>query len=71
MTNRNNPQPYRLSFEDAVEIWLMHWDGVFQHVIASHFGVNQGRINEVLKGHRHEGSRAVAASIRAANDNKR
>lgn len=71
MTNVNNPQPYRLSFHDAVEIWLMHWDGVFQHAIASHFGVNQGRVNEVLKGHKHKGSRAKAAEICAANDNNK
>jgi hypothetical protein len=70
MTYAKNPQTYRLSFDDAVQVWLLHWAGVFQHVIAADFGVNPGRINEVLKGHRHQGSRAAAERIRASNDNK-
>lgn len=45
-------QPYRLTFDDAVSIWLRHWDGEYQHHIAASFGVNPGRINEVLKGHK-------------------
>jgi hypothetical protein len=70
MKYARNPQPYRLSFDDAVQVWLLYWAGAYQHVIAARFGVNPGRINEVLKGHRHEGSRAAAEQIRASNDNK-
>lgn len=53
----------RLSGEDAVQVWLMHWSGMYQHDIAAHFAVNQGRISEVLSGHRHPGSEAVARRV--------
>lgn len=51
---------YKLTFEDAILVWRMHWEGQFQHMIAAHFGVNQGRVNEDLKGHRQPGSREAA-----------
>lgn len=51
---------YRLTFNDSVNIWLRHWNGEFQNRIASIYDVNPGRVNEVLKGHRHPGSRAEA-----------
>jgi len=57
---------YSLTFDDAVDVWLRHWSGEFQHRIAAAYGVNQGRINEVLKEKRHPGSRQVAASKRSA-----
>lgn len=50
----------RLSFEDAVEVWKRHFLGETQHHTAQAFGVNQGRISEILNGHRHVGSRDVA-----------
>lgn len=53
------PSP-RLSFDDAVEIWKRHMLGETQHHIAQAFGVNQGRVSEVLKERRHAGSRAAA-----------
>jgi predicted XRE-type DNA-binding protein len=56
----------KLSFDDAVDIWLRHWAGQFQHNIAAVFGVNQGRVNDVLKEHLHIGSKQVAASRRLA-----
>jgi hypothetical protein len=59
------PKPsYRLSFLDAVAIWLRSWRGEFQHRIAADYDVNPGRVNEVLKERRHKGSRDVAASRR-------
>jgi hypothetical protein len=54
----------RLTFDDAKDIWLRHWSGEFQHDIASHFHVNQGRVKEVLKGRRHAGSEQAAAFLR-------
>lgn len=57
--NQNEP-PYRLTFDDAVDIWRRHWSGQFQHHIAAHYRVNPGRINEVLKEKRHPGSRNAA-----------
>jgi len=52
----------KLSFDDAVKIWLRHWQGEFQHRIAADFDVNPGRVNEILKGTRHRGSREAALS---------
>jgi hypothetical protein len=57
---------YRLTLDDAVDIWLRYWSGEFQHDIAESYGVNQGRINEVLKEHSHPGSKAIAARKRSA-----
>lgn len=57
---------YQLTFDDAVDIWLQHWAGQYQHRIAATFGVNSGRVNEVLKGTRHPGSREAAESRRVA-----
>ena len=51
---------YRLTFEDAVEVWIRHWAGEYQNRIAAYFDVNPGRVNEVLKGHKHPGSEQVA-----------
>ena len=51
---------HSLTFDDATEIWLRYWSGEFQHRIAALFDVNPGRINEVIKGKRHPGSKAAA-----------
>lgn len=57
---------YKLTFDDAVQVWLRHLNGEFQNRIAAAFDVNQGRINEVLKERTHLGSKAMALSRRAA-----
>jgi hypothetical protein len=57
----------RLTFDDAVEVWKRHFLGEAQHHIAQAFSVNQGRINDVLKGRRHPGSREVARGIAKAS----
>jgi hypothetical protein len=62
----NDNEPYRLTFDDAVAVWDLHLDGVYQHKIAARFGVNPGRVNEVLKGHKHSGSEQVARARRSA-----
>jgi hypothetical protein len=56
---------YQLTFDDAVEVWLLHWQGEYQHRIAASFDVNPGRVNEVLKGTRHPGSEERAEQIAA------
>ncbi|MAC88282.1 MULTISPECIES: hypothetical protein [Maricaulis] len=61
-----NPPPYRLTFADAIEVWLMHWDKNHQHNIAAHFGVNSGRINDVVKERIHIGSREAALMKKSA-----
>jgi hypothetical protein len=60
------PQPYRLTSDDAIQVWLRHWAGEYQHNIAASFGVNPGRVNDVLKGRKHAGSEAAAKSKRMA-----
>jgi hypothetical protein len=57
-------ESYTLTFDDAVDIWLRHWSGEYQHRIAAFYDVNSARVNEVLKEHRHIGSRGVAEKKR-------
>lgn len=57
---------YKLTYDDAVQVWLRHLDGEFQNRIAAAFDVNQGRVNEILKERAHVGSKAAALSRRAA-----
>lgn len=56
---------YQLTFDDAVDIWLRHWRGEYQHRIAASYDVNPGRVNEVLKGTRHPGSEERAEQLAA------
>jgi transcriptional regulator len=49
-----------LVFNDAVEVWLLRRQGWHQHEIAARFGVNPGRVSEVLKERKHLGSRELA-----------
>ncbi|WP_303719580.1 hypothetical protein [Brevundimonas naejangsanensis] len=60
MANRNYPPTRRLSIQDAVQIWIRHWDGEHQHRIAAAFNVNQGRISEILNCRLFAGSREIA-----------
>lgn len=53
----------KLTFKDAISIWRMRWAGAFQHDIAAYFGVNQGRISEVLNGKRWKGSEGAARAV--------
>lgn len=55
---------YRLTFEDAVKVWKLWWQGETQMRIAAFFDCNIGRINEVLKGFRHPGSEDAARGMR-------
>ena len=56
----------QLTFDEAIDVWLRHWAGQFQHDIAADYGVNPGRVNEVLKERAHVGSKQIAASKRSA-----
>lgn len=49
-----------LTYEDAIEVWLMWWDGWLQSRIAAQLDVNQGRISEVVNQKRHAGSKSDA-----------
>jgi len=57
---------YRLTFNDAVDIWLRHWTGEYQHTIAARYDVSRGRVNDVLNERLHIGSKAVAATKRTS-----
>lgn len=61
MAKRHMGRPaHVLTFDEAVQVWLMHWDGWIQSRIAAHFDTNQGRVSEVLSGDRQPGSREEA-----------
>ena len=62
MALRRQPS-YRLTFTDAVEVWRRYWAGEYQNRIAAFFDVNQGRVNEVIKGTRHPGSETAARRV--------
>lgn len=61
-TQRRKPS-YRLTFDDAVSVWIKFWEGEFQNRIAAAFDTNPGRINEVVKERKHIGSKAVALRL--------
>jgi len=60
----NDNHKTTLTFDEAVQVWLMSWAGHYQHDIAAHFGVNSGRVSEVLKEKKHVGSREAAEKLR-------
>jgi hypothetical protein len=68
MLNGTNTKPksYRLTFDDAVDVWLRYWRGEYQHHIAAPYGVNPGRVNDVLKERVHFGSKDLATQKRSA-----
>ena len=53
----------RLTFEDAVQVWLIYWKGEFQNRIAARFDCNPARISEVLKGKLHPVGEQVARGL--------
>lgn len=62
---QSNRQPSaKLTFNDAVQVWLRYWNGEFQNRIAAVFDVNPGRVNEILKGKRFPGSEAAARTAK-------
>ena len=51
---------YRLTLDDAVQVWIRYWRGEYQHDIAASYRVNSGRVNDVLKGRLHPSSESLA-----------
>jgi hypothetical protein len=51
---------HRLTFDEAVEVWLAVWRGEFKNRIAAHYDCNIWRIYDVLQGRLHAGSKQVA-----------
>lgn len=58
----------RLTFEDAIEIWLLIFQGWIVSRIAARFDVNQGRISEIRTGKHHPGSREAAVERLTKDD---
>lgn len=54
----------RLSFDEAVQVWPRYWAGEYQDRIAASFDVNPGRVSEVVKERKHQGSREAASKLR-------
>jgi hypothetical protein len=52
--------PHRLTFDEAVEIWLLTSRGEYKHKMAARFDVNVGRIYDVYSEKIHPGSKLVA-----------
>jgi hypothetical protein len=57
-------ETYRLTFDDAVDVWLRYWNDEYQYEIAASYPVNQGRINDVLKERLRPGSKKAAEAKR-------
>ena len=60
----NTPHRPSLSFEDAVQVWLLKWQGLLQSTIAQTMKTNQGRVNEILKERKHLGSKVRALELK-------
>lgn len=54
-----------LTVEEAAYVWLRHWEGTIQSIIAAELGTNNGRIADVLNEKTHQGSKAKAHAMRA------
>lgn len=63
MAHHRRKPSHRLTFDDAVGVWIKFWDGEFQNRIAAFFDTNPGRVNEVVKERKHVGSREVALKL--------
>jgi hypothetical protein len=57
---RADPVSPHLCESDAVEIVRRYDAGEAQHLIAAAFGVNQGRISEIVNGKRFPRAREIA-----------
>lgn len=56
----------KLTLGDAIEIHRRRWLGEAQHILAAAFGVNPGRISEVLNGTLYPEAKDLALKGRAA-----
>jgi hypothetical protein len=63
---RAKPVSRHLTLADAVEIWLRRAQGEAQHVLAAAYGVNPGRIAEVLSGKRFPEAQVIAEQQKIA-----
>ena len=64
MLEENIPHRPSLNLDEAVQVWLMRGQGLYQSEIAHRLGTNQGRVNEVLKEKKHLGSKLRAVELK-------
>jgi hypothetical protein len=50
----------QFTFEQAVDVWMRHFSGQYQHQIAAAYVINIRAVNHVLKEKTHVGSKQVA-----------
>jgi hypothetical protein len=50
----------QFTFEQAVDVWMRHFSGQYQHQIAAAYVINVRAVNHVLKEKTHFGSKQVA-----------
>lgn len=55
---------HRLTFDEAVQVWLAIWRGEYKNRIAAHYDVNVARIYEVMSGKLHPGSEEAAKAAK-------
>ena len=64
MSNEEEVDPrkpsHRLTFEEAVDVWLRVWRGEYKNRIAARYDCNIWRVYDVLNGKLHPGSEQVA-----------
>lgn len=56
----NIPRKTKFTFEEAVDVWMRHLSGQYQHQIAAAYVINVRAVNHVLKEKTHIGSKQVA-----------
>lgn len=56
----------KLTFDEAVDVWLRYWAGQYRQDIAIEYRINSGRVSEILNEQKHIGSKATAAKKRSA-----
>lgn len=60
VSNIREHKSRKLTFDDAVQVWIMTWKQEYKHKIASKFDVNVGRVYDVYNEKLHPGSKTVA-----------
>jgi hypothetical protein len=50
----------QFTHEQAVDVWMRHFSGQYQHQIAAAYVINVRAVNHVLKEKTHLGSKEVA-----------
>jgi hypothetical protein len=50
----------KFTLEEAVDVWMRHFSGQYQHQIAAAYVINVRAVNHVLKEKTHIGSKQVA-----------